>query len=151
MMWIAAAIVVTTLVAMASGKVHPVLALLTGLVTAGLLRITPAHELFGGFSNGSVITVGAMLVIAKGIVSTGVINRVTWLLLATTKSAQQTLRRLMAPIGIASALINTTPLVALTIPATRRGAYPLVLCCCRSRTSRLSPARSRSSAPARTW
>ncbi len=119
MIYVAAAIVVATLVAMTTGKVHPVVALLVALITAGLLGIAPAEDLFSGLSNPGVLTVAAMLVIAKGILHTGVVSRVMARLLSGASSAQQVLRRLMAPLGIASSLINTTPLVALLIPATR--------------------------------
>ncbi|MBX3030673.1 MAG: hypothetical protein KF809_10970 [Chloroflexi bacterium] len=115
----AAVIVIGTLVAMASGRVPPILALGTGLAIAGLLRIVTPEELFAGLSNQGVITVGAMLVIAKGIVSTGVVTRATWMLLSTTHTASQAIRRLMLPIGVASGVMNTTPLVAMLIPATR--------------------------------
>jgi Na+/H+ antiporter NhaD/arsenite permease-like protein len=49
-----------------------------------------------------------------------VVTRATWALLAPTTSARQVFRRLVFPIGVASALINTTPLVALLIPAARQ-------------------------------
>jgi di/tricarboxylate transporter len=117
---LAAVVVVATLAAMASGKVPAVLALATGLAVAGVLRLAPVSALFAGLSNGGVITVAGMLVIAKGIVKTGVIARVTWRLLATVTSAAQALRRLIVPVGIASALMNTTPLVAMLIPAARQ-------------------------------
>src|SRR5262245_56973200 len=115
----AAIIVIGTLVAMASGKVPALLALGAGLAIAGLLRIATPAELASGLSNGGVITVGAMLVIARGIVGTGVISRLTWALLSTVTSARQALRRLMVPIGVASGLMNTTPIVAMLVPATR--------------------------------
>ena len=67
-----------------------------------------------------VITIAGMLVIARGVVQTGVVSRMTWVLLATTSTAKQVLRRLAFPGGVASALINTTPLVALLIPAARQ-------------------------------
>jgi len=51
-----------------------------------------------------VITIAGMLVIARGVVQTGVVSRMTWVLLATT--AKQVLRRLAFPGGVASALIN---------------------------------------------
>ena len=78
MIYVAAGIVIATLVAMASGTVDPVLALLVALIVAGLLGIVPAEELFAGLGNPAVITVAAMLVIAKGIVQTGVVSRATW-------------------------------------------------------------------------
>ncbi|GAA3611862.1 SLC13 family permease [Microlunatus ginsengisoli] len=112
-------IVVVTLVLMTTGRVRPVIALGCALVVAGILRIAPASALFGGLSNGGVITVGAMLVIAKGVVQTGVVARITRRLLATVHTAQQALRRLAAPVGVASALMNTTPIVAMLIPATK--------------------------------
>ena len=119
MMILGAVIVVLTLVAMASGKVPPVLALGTGLAVAGLSGMTPTSDLFAGLSNGGVITVAAMLVIAKGIVATGVVSRVTWRLLSSVTTAGEALRRLMVPIGLGSALMNTTPIVAMLIPATK--------------------------------
>ena len=114
---VAAIIVVATLIAMTTGAVPAVLALICALVTAGLAGIATPAELFAGLSNGGVITIAAMLVIAKGVMSTGVISRVTYRLLAGVTSASQTLRRLIPPVGIVSALINTTPIVAMLIPA----------------------------------
>src|SRR5215470_17856542 len=120
MIYVAAGLVIATLVAMASGRVDPLLALLVALILAGILGIAPASALASGLSNAGVITVAAMLVIAKGIVQTGLVSRATWALLASTATAQQVFRRLALPIGVASALINTTPLVALLIPAARQ-------------------------------
>ena len=120
MIYVAAGLVVAPLVAMASGRVDPLLALLVALILAEIPGIAPADQLASGLSNAGVITVAAMLVIAKGVVQTGVVSRATWALLASTSTAQQVLRRLSFPIGVASALINTTPLVALLIPAARQ-------------------------------
>jgi di/tricarboxylate transporter len=118
-LYVAAAVVVATLVAMASGKFDPVLSLMVGLIVAGILGIAPPDRLLAGLSNAGVITVAAMLVIAKGVVQTGVVSRVTWGLLAATESARQALLRLLLPVGVASSLMNTTPIVALLISATR--------------------------------
>ena len=41
----------------------------------------------------------------------------TFRLLAGVSTAGQALRRLIPPVGLASALINTTPIVAMLIPA----------------------------------
>ncbi len=119
MIYLAAAIVVGTLIAMASGKIPPILALASGLSVAAVLGVTTPQALFAGASNGGVITVAAMLVIAKGVIHTGVVSRVTWRLLSTVTTASQTLRRLIVPVGITSALINTTPIVAMLIPAVK--------------------------------
>ncbi len=119
MIWLAALIIVGTLVAMTSGRVPPAFALAVGLCAAGLTGVATFEQLASGLSNGGVVTVAAMLVVAKGVVRTGVVNRVTRHLLASVRTARQALRRLAVPFGTASALINTTPLVAMLIPATR--------------------------------
>ena len=70
-----------------------------------------------------MITVAAMLVIAKGVVKTGVIARATWRLLATVTTAGQALRRLIVPVGVASALgiairLGLNPVTLLALVAT---------------------------------
>ena len=106
-----------TLVVMTTGRAPAVLALITALVAAGVVGIATPAELFAGLSNGGVITIAAMLVIAKGVLHTGVVSRATFRLLAGVSSASQALRRLIPPVGLVSALINTTPIVAMLIPA----------------------------------
>jgi len=75
---IAAVIVVLTLIAMTTGAVPAVLALTCALVVAGLVGIAEPAELFAGLSNAGVITIAAMLVIANGVLYTGVVSRVTY-------------------------------------------------------------------------
>jgi hypothetical protein len=116
---LAAVIVVVTLIVMTAGRQPAVLVLICALVVAGIAGIATPAELFAGLSNGGVITIAAMLMIAKGVLYTGVITRVTYRLLAGVQSTEQVLRRLIPPVGIVSALINTTPIVAMLIPAAK--------------------------------
>ena len=109
---------------MTTGRAPAVLALTCALVAAGLLGIATPAQLFGGLSNGGVITIAAMLVIAKGVLHTGVVSRATYRLLSGVTTAGQALRRLIPPVGVVSALINTTPIVAM-----------LHSCCQRARTT----------------
>jgi hypothetical protein len=115
----AAVIVVLALAAMTSGRVPAVLALICALVVAGLLGIATPAELFAGLSNGGVVTIAAMLVTAKGVLYTGVISRATFRLLSGVTTTGEALRRLIPPVGFVSALIKTTPIVAMLIPAAR--------------------------------
>ena len=115
----AAVIVIVTLIVMTTGRAPAVLALTCALVAAGLLGIATPAQLFGGLSNGGVITIAAMLVIAKGVLHTGVVSRATYRLLSGVTTAGQALRRLIPPVGFVSALINTTPIVAMLIPAAK--------------------------------
>lgn len=120
MIVVAAVLVTATLIVMTAGWMKPVIALGLAVVVAGLLGIASPRDLFSGLSNGGVITVGAMLVIAKGIVQTGLVDRVTRALLTTVTSARGAFLRLAAPIGIASGLMNTTPIVAMLVPASKQ-------------------------------
>ena len=116
---VAAIIVTITLVVIVTGRAPAVLALICALLVAGFLGIATPAELFAGFSNGGVITIAAMLVIAKGVFYTGVVSRVTFRLLHGVTSVRQALVRLIPPVGVLSGLINTTPIMAMLIPASR--------------------------------
>ncbi|MFN8102558.1 MAG: SLC13 family permease [Mycobacterium sp.] len=115
----AAIIVLVALVLIVSGRAPAVLVLFSALLVAAALGIASPDELFAGLSNAGVITIAAMLVIAKGVFGTGVISRVTYRLLDGVGSASQALRRLIPPVGLLSALINTASLMAMLIPATK--------------------------------
>lgn len=82
MAFVAAVIVVLTLIAMTTGRAPAVPALICALVAAVLLGIASPGELFGGISNAGVITIAAMLVIAKGVLHTGGVVGVGWALLS---------------------------------------------------------------------
>ncbi len=120
MIIVAAILVAATLIVMTAGWVHPVIALGAALVIAGLIGIAPARELYSGLSNGGVITVGAMLVIAKGIVQTGLVDRMNRALLSSVASARRAFLKLAVPLGVASGLMNTTPIVAMLVPASKQ-------------------------------
>jgi hypothetical protein len=94
---VAAIIVAITLTVIVSGRAPAVLALICALLVAGFIGIATPSELFAGLSNGGVITIAAMLVIAKGVFSTGVVSRVMYRLLSGVDSVRQTLVRLILP------------------------------------------------------
>jgi hypothetical protein len=96
---LAGIIVVVTLAAIVSGRVPAVLARVCALVLAGLIGIATPAELFAGLSNGGVITIAAMLVIAKGVFYTGVVSRVTFRLLSGVTSIRRALARLVPRSG----------------------------------------------------
>lgn len=116
---VAAIIVLVALVLIVSGRAPAVLVLFSALLVAAAIGIATPDELFAGLSNAGVITIAAMLVIAKGVFSTGVISRVTYRLLSGVNSGSQALRRLIPPVGMLSALINTASIMAMLIPATK--------------------------------
>lgn len=117
---LAALIVVGAITAMASGRVPAALVLALALAVAGLTGLAPTTELVSGLGNSSVITVAGMLVIAKGVVQTGAVTRLTWWLLSGATGARQAFLRLLAPLGVLSSMIVTTPIVAMLVPAARQ-------------------------------
>lgn len=116
-MLIASLLIVGCLIALASGRVPPVLAFAATLTLAGLLGVAPSSELLSGLSSTGVVTVAAMLVVAAGVVHTGIVSRATRKILGSATNLRQSLIRLLFPVGLASSLMNNTPIIAMTIPA----------------------------------
>lgn len=86
---LAAVIVIVTLAVIVSGRVPAVLCLICALIVAGFAGIAKPSELFAGLSNGGVITIAEMLVIAKGVFYTGVVSRVMYRLLSGVDSVRE--------------------------------------------------------------
>jgi di/tricarboxylate transporter len=72
---------------------------------------------FSGFSNPATITVLSMFVIAAGVQRTGVVNRAAHKVLDFAQgSSKRFLLALLVSVGVASAFLNNTPIVAIFIP-----------------------------------
>jgi len=99
---------------------------LMGVTVTGV--ISPAEALTG-FANPAVITVGALFVVATGLGTTGVLDRIGNRLLGTARTVgQATLRITFTVLGV-SAFVNNTPVVAMFVPVLldwcrRRGISP---------------------------
>ncbi len=94
------------------------LGIIAVLLVAGVLE--PAQAL-SGFSNQATITIAAMLVLSRGLERTGMLN-------ALAARVEQLARRgrvvatgsLLAALGVLSAFINNTAVVAIAIPVATR-------------------------------
>lgn len=87
---------------------------MTVLLVTGI--ITP-EEGIAGFSNTATVTVGAMFVLSAGLLRTGAVKSVGALLAAMGKrSPRLSLLVIMLSVGIISAFVNNTPVVAVFIP-----------------------------------
>jgi len=88
--------------------------IMTALLLTGVL--TP-EEGFSGFSNAATVTVAAMFVISAGLRQTGAVS---FLAMASTRVFMRSywggIALTMPLIGIASAFVNNTPVVAVFIP-----------------------------------
>ena len=103
--------------------------LLAGLVTLGLISadgrtpIITAEQAISGFSNQATVTVAAMFIISAGLFKTGA---VTYLGDITSRLFKRNywlgLIGVMISVGVFSAFINNTPVVAIFIPILLRVA-----------------------------
>jgi di/tricarboxylate transporter len=94
-----------------SAEVVMLLALLV-LVFTGVVPVKKALE---GFANETIITLGALFVVAAGLQTTGAIETLNSLLLGRPKVGTP-IFRLIAPVAALSGFMNNTPLVAFFLP-----------------------------------
>jgi di/tricarboxylate transporter len=92
------------------------LVFLAGLVGVTILNVISPEDALRGFANPAVITIGSLYVVAAGLRSTGALDLIGHRLLGTARTEKAALLRLTAPVVAFSALINNTPIVAMTVP-----------------------------------
>ncbi|HEO72527.1 MAG TPA: SLC13 family permease [Candidatus Hydrogenedentes bacterium] len=92
-------------------------ALLIGAVGAcGLAGILTPNEVFAGFSNTGMLTVGALYVVAAGLRETGALNTLGQWFLGRAKTERAAMVRMAGAVPAMSAFLNNTPIVAMFIP-----------------------------------
>lgn len=114
--WLAAAVTLGALIAIAAGRLAPYLALLGALgvlVLAGVIE--PATALVG-FSNPAVFAIALLFVVAAGMRETGAMAGLLQPILGNPRSPRRAQGRLMVPVIAASGFLNNTPLVAMLLP-----------------------------------
>ena len=86
-------------------------------------KIITLEEAFAGFSSESMLSVGLLYIVAGALENTGALHNIGYYFLGKEQSAVPwKLMRLTVPLTTASAFINNTPLVAMTIPIVRSWA-----------------------------
>lgn len=95
------------------------------LVLAVIFGLVPAKEAFSGFANSAVITVAAVLIISRGLTTSGAIERVAKYLVPNIKSITLQMGGLNIFTGALSAVMNNVGALALLMPATINAAKNL--------------------------
>ena len=90
------------------------------LLAVGIVSPT---EAFAGFSNGAVIALASLFVVAAGIEESGLLRRIEWRLLRRVNRLPFALLRMMVPTAFVSAFMNNTPVVAMWMQPIQRWAY----------------------------
>ncbi|MBL1215891.1 MAG: SLC13 family permease [Planctomycetes bacterium] len=91
-----------------------VLMLLTGLFP-GINIVDPPTGV-SGFAERAVIMIGAIYIVAAGLQETGAIEMIAAAVLGRPKSLATAQLRMMAPVAVMSAFMNTTAVVAMYMP-----------------------------------
>ncbi|RMF88428.1 MAG: SLC13 family permease [Nitrospirae bacterium] len=86
------------------------------MVALGVSGILTPREALAGFANPAVVTVGAMFVLAAGVLRTGALAAVERRLAALARGEASLLLYTTLLVGIASAFVNSTPVVVVFIP-----------------------------------
>lgn len=89
--------------------------LVGGVVALGLAGIVTPTEMFEGFSNKGMLTVGALYIVTAGLRETGALQTLGNWILGEARGEQDVLRRLTG-VAAMSAFLNNTPIVAMFIP-----------------------------------
>ena len=117
--WLTLAVVVATVVLLASERASPPFVLI-GAVTALLVAgVVDVEEAFAGFSNPAPITVAALYVLAAAAEKTQLLDTAMSRLLGGGGGANTRLglARVLVPTAASSAFLNNTPIVAMVAPA----------------------------------
>ncbi len=94
----------------------PDVLLLGAVVILAVVRIITPEEALAGFSNTSMLTVGALYVVAAALRETGALDAAGALLLKRARSERAVLVRMAGSLPVMSAFLNNTPIVAMFIP-----------------------------------
>ena len=119
--WLAVAVVVAVLIALARNWAGPDLVLLAGATAMMSFstfsdRFPTPRQIAQEFGNEGLLTVGVLFIVAAGLTETGGMNLLTARLLGRPKTVPRAQVRLMLPVAFISAFLNNTPVVAMFVP-----------------------------------
>ncbi len=109
------------LIALLSRAVSPAQGVVGALLALFLLHVIDAETAFGGFSNPAPITIAALYVVAAGVERTGALLPALRVVLGS-RSLRAALGRLCGSVGVLSAVVANSPLVAMLISPVRSWA-----------------------------
>ena len=115
--WIVSIILIITFYLLISEKFSLDLIAIGIMVALMVARVLTPGEAVAGFANPAVITVGAMFLVSRGIIRTGVVGVISQSVMAWTNGRSwMAMLAVLLVVGLASAFINNTPVVVLFIP-----------------------------------
>jgi di/tricarboxylate transporter len=115
--WFISALIIITLVFLVTEKFPVDLTAIGVMVVLMVTGILTPVEAISGFANPAVITVGAMYMVSRGLVRTGVVGFIGQKVISHAHgNANRALLLILVIVACSSAFINNTPVVVLFIP-----------------------------------
>ncbi|MFN8624420.1 MAG: SLC13 family permease [Candidatus Binatia bacterium] len=114
--WFTLAVLVAVIIAMALETAGPEVLLMGALFTLAAAGVITPDETFAGFANQSMATIGALLVLAAALRNTGAMEATFGRVFGRTRHELGGLLRFLFPVAAASAFLNNTTIVAMTMP-----------------------------------
>ncbi|HLT48197.1 MAG TPA: SLC13 family permease [Rubricoccaceae bacterium] len=117
--WATLAVVGAMLAALVRDVARPDLILVGAVGALVAMGILTPQEAFAGFSNGAVIAVASLFVLAAGVQNTGALNFADRFLFPKQGRPGAVALRMGPVLAVLSAFLNNTPLVAMMMPRVR--------------------------------
>ncbi|MBU0640028.1 MAG: SLC13 family permease [Planctomycetes bacterium] len=114
--WYTLTVIGIVFVMMVRGMGPPDILLLGGSVLVALAGIITPEDLATGFSNKSMLTIGALFVVAAAMRETGALDRIGAHMLGRVRTERGALLRIAPQVAGLSAFLNNTAVVAMMIP-----------------------------------
>ena len=114
--WISVAVTLACLVTLATTQIGTDLVMVGGLTILMLTKVVGPMDALSGFANESLLSIGALYVVAAGLRETGALNQVVSRVFGRPRSATVAQARMMLPVALMGAFMNSTPLVAAFMP-----------------------------------
>lgn len=114
--WLTVAVLLAVIAAMARELAGPDVILMAGVITLAAAGVLTPAETFAGFANESMLTIGALLVLAAALRATGALEASFGRIFGRTRSERVGLLRMVFPIATVSAFLNNTTIVAMMTP-----------------------------------
>lgn len=126
--WLAYAILIGVLALLITNALSTAVSMLLGLTFMLAFKIVEPGKAIEGFSNTGVMAVAILFIVAEGIQRTSVLLPIFRVLLGKPRWLWEAQLRVMIPVGLISAFLNNTPVVAMLIPViqswSRRSGIP---------------------------
>lgn len=114
--WFMLGIVLIVLIGLARDWAPPDVLMLGATVASGLAGILRPEEVFRGFANESMLTVGALFIVASALRETGGLDIIGARMLGKARTERSALARMGGSVVASSAFLNNTPIVAMFLP-----------------------------------